>query len=85
MNPRPSTPLQNSGKAAPSADNALAESFNATLKRETLHGASCWPNAATCRREVFRWVSGQRGSLQGLASGHPDGYPSQVSKVLLTV
>ena len=30
---------------APSADNALAESFNATLKREVLQDAACWPDA----------------------------------------
>ena len=38
-------------------DNALAESFNATLKRETLHDGRAWPDPATCRREVFRWVT----------------------------
>ena len=39
-----------------SADNALAESFNATIKREVLQDAACWPDEATCRREVFRWL-----------------------------
>ncbi|WP_189087191.1 integrase core domain-containing protein, partial [Promicromonospora citrea] len=34
----------------------LAESFNATLKREVLQDAACWPDKATCRREVFRWI-----------------------------
>ena len=48
---------QSMGAVGTSADNALAESFNATLKRETLHGAPCWPDVATCRREVFRWVT----------------------------
>ena len=48
---------QSMGAVGTSADNALAESFNATLKRETLRGASGWPNAASCRREVFRWVT----------------------------
>ena len=48
---------QSMGAVGASADNALAESFNATLKRETLRGASCWPDAASCRREVFRWVT----------------------------
>ena len=45
------------GAVGSSADNALAESFNATLKRETLRGGHSWPDAATCRREVFRWVT----------------------------
>jgi len=48
---------QSMGAVGTSADNALAESFNATLKRETLRGGHSWPDAATCRREVFRWVS----------------------------
>jgi len=48
---------QSMGAAGTSADNALAESFNASLKRETLRGGHSWPDAATCRREVFRWVS----------------------------
>jgi transposase InsO family protein len=45
------------GAVGTSADNALAESFNATLKRETLHDGRAWPDPATCRREVFRWVT----------------------------
>lgn len=45
------------GAVGTSADNALAESFNATLKRETLRGGHAWPDPATCRREVFRWVT----------------------------
>ena len=48
---------QSMGAVGTSADNALAESFNATLKRETLRGTPCWPDAAACRREVFRWVT----------------------------
>lgn len=47
---------QSMGTVGTSADNALAESFNATLKREVLQDAACWPDAATCRREVFRWL-----------------------------
>jgi transposase InsO family protein len=48
---------QSMGAVGTSADNALAESFNAALKRETLRGTPCWPDVATCRREVFRWVT----------------------------
>lgn len=47
---------QSMGAVGTSADNALAESFNATLKREVLQDATCWPDQATCRREVFRWI-----------------------------
>jgi transposase InsO family protein len=48
---------QSMGGVGSSADNALAESFNATLKREALQDRSCWPDAATCRREVFHWLA----------------------------
>jgi transposase InsO family protein len=36
-----------------SADNALAEPFNATLKRETLQGRKTWPNARETRLDAF--------------------------------
>ncbi len=48
---------QSMGAVGTSADNALAESFNATLKRELLQGAPTWPDQATCRREIFRWAT----------------------------
>ena len=48
---------QSMGGVGSSADNALAESFNASLKREVLQDRSAWPEAATCRREVFRWLA----------------------------
>jgi transposase InsO family protein len=47
---------QSMGGVGSSADNALAESFNASLKREILQDRSHWPDAAACRREVFRWL-----------------------------
>lgn len=47
---------QSMGAVGSSADNALAESFNATLKREVLQDAACWADEATCRRQVFRWL-----------------------------
>jgi transposase InsO family protein len=49
--------IQSMGGVGSSADNALAESFNATLKREILQDRTCWPDAASCRREVFRWLA----------------------------
>ncbi|GAA1854739.1 hypothetical protein GCM10009751_09350 [Myceligenerans crystallogenes] len=45
------------GAVGTSADNALAESFNATLKRETLQGERRWNGARECRKAVFRWVT----------------------------
>ncbi|MFS0134562.1 integrase core domain-containing protein, partial [Corynebacterium striatum] len=35
--------------------NALAESFNATLKREVLRDRKVFDNPIICRQEVFRW------------------------------
>ena len=45
------------GAVGSSADNALAESFNATLKREVLQDAATWPDETTCRRQVFKWLT----------------------------
>lgn len=47
---------QSMGAVGTSADNALAESFNATLKREVLQDENVWPDEATCRRQVFAWI-----------------------------
>jgi transposase InsO family protein len=47
---------QSMGAVGSSADNAMAESFNATMKREVLQDAACWPDDPTCRRQVFRWL-----------------------------
>ena len=49
--------IQSMGKVGTSADNSLAESFNAALEREVLQDANAWPDEATCRRQVFRWVT----------------------------
>ena len=48
---------QSMGAVGTSADNALAESFNATLKREVLQDAACWTDDLTCRRQTFRWLT----------------------------
>jgi transposase InsO family protein len=45
------------GAVGSSADNALAESFNATLKRETLAGAPGWDSPVAARRAVFAWIT----------------------------
>lgn len=38
------------------ADNALAESFNATFKRETLQGRKHWAGEREARLDAFRWL-----------------------------
>ncbi len=48
---------QSMGAVGSSADNALAESFNATLKREVLQDNTSWPDESSCRRELFRWLT----------------------------
>lgn len=45
------------GAVGTSADNAAAEAFNATLKRETLQGAKRWPGPRAARLAVFRWIT----------------------------
>ncbi|MGW7674609.1 integrase core domain-containing protein, partial [Streptomyces sp. NPDC054775] len=45
------------GAVGTSADNATAESFNATLKRETLQGKKRWPGAREAHLAEFRWVT----------------------------
>nr|WP_155990712.1 IS3 family transposase [Paraoerskovia marina] len=49
--------LQSMGAVGSSADNALAESFNATMKRETLAGAHAYHGPEHARRTVFRWIN----------------------------
>ncbi|WP_346176855.1 integrase core domain-containing protein, partial [Streptomyces cuspidosporus] len=39
-----------------SADDALAESFNATFKRETLQGRKHWSSEREARLDAFRWL-----------------------------
>jgi transposase InsO family protein len=45
------------GAVGTSADNAACESFHASLKRETLQGASCYDGTRSCRLTVFRWLT----------------------------
>lgn len=48
---------QSMGAIGTSADNALAESFNAALKREVLQDAKTFASQLVCRRDVFRWCT----------------------------
>ncbi|WP_020124117.1 integrase core domain-containing protein, partial [Streptomyces canus] len=40
-----------------SADNALAESSNATFKRETLQGRKTWPSKRETLLDAFGWLN----------------------------
>lgn len=48
---------QSMGAIGSSTDNALAESFNAALKREVLQDAKIFASQLECRRGVFRWCT----------------------------
>ncbi|MDR1264429.1 MAG: DDE-type integrase/transposase/recombinase [Propionibacteriaceae bacterium] len=43
------------GRAGSCFDNAVSESFNATLEKELVHTRP-WPSVKTVGREVFNWV-----------------------------
>ncbi|MBC2644671.1 MULTISPECIES: IS3 family transposase [unclassified Rhodococcus (in: high G+C Gram-positive bacteria)] len=49
--------IRSRGAVGTSADNAAAESLNATLKRETLKGRKRWNSAGEARAAVFRWIT----------------------------
>ncbi|MDK8505321.1 IS3 family transposase [Corynebacterium accolens] len=69
-----------------SADNALAESFNATLEREVLRDRKVFDNPITCRQEVFRWCmrynTRRRHSWCNLVA--PDVFETKSSAILTT-
>ena len=46
---------QSMGSRGDCFDNAVAESFFATLKKELIHGRS-WPTKAELRTEVFEYI-----------------------------
>jgi putative transposase len=46
---------QSMGSRGDCYDNAVAESFIATLKKELVHGRS-WPSKAELRTEVFEYI-----------------------------
>lgn len=49
--------IQSMGVVGTSADNSLAESFNASLKREVLQDEAVFASQMVCRRDVFRWCT----------------------------
>jgi transposase InsO family protein len=53
-----------------SADNALAESFNATFKRETLQGRKSWPSEREARLDAFRWLNRYNNRRRHSRLGH---------------
>ncbi|WP_423915664.1 integrase core domain-containing protein [Candidatus Poriferisodalis sp.] len=47
---------QSVGSVGSSADNAVAEAFFSTLKRELVHRHN-YPGRATARRSIFEWLA----------------------------
>ena len=47
---------QSVGRVGPSADNAVAEAFFASLKRELVHRHR-YPDRPTARRSIFEWLA----------------------------
>ncbi|GAA3422264.1 hypothetical protein GCM10018952_72060 [Streptosporangium vulgare] len=77
---------QSMGAVGTSADNAAAEAFNATLKRETLRGAKRWSSPREARLAVFKWITryNTRRRHSTLDYLSPIGYEQQATdKVLL--
>jgi transposase InsO family protein len=75
---------QSLGGVGSSADNALAEAFNATLKRETLAGAMTYSDQASCRREIFRWAVRYNTRRRHSYLGHqaPNTYENKLTATL---
>ncbi|MFI8187193.1 IS3 family transposase [Actinacidiphila glaucinigra] len=76
---------QSMGAVGTSADNALAESFNAALKRETLRGARRFDGVRACRLAVFRWTTRYNTRRRHSANGQqsPIAYERQSATLTL--
>ncbi len=76
--------VQSMGAVGTSADNSLAESFNAALKRELLEGRATFEDQATAYRAVFRWASRYNTRRRHSAIGNisPNAYEAARSATL---
>lgn len=65
-------------------DLVSAGSFDAALKREVLQNANVRPDEATCRRQVFRWVTRYNTRRRHSWCGHrsPNTYESLYTATL---
>ena len=70
-----------------SADNALAESFNATLKRETLQGRRTFTDEREARLTAFRWLHRYNTVRRHSRLGHrsPNTYENSISTTPATL
>jgi transposase InsO family protein len=76
---------QSMGAVGSSADNALSESWFATLKRELLHDRRWW-HPRQARRDVLRWISyyNQRRRHSALGMLSPIDYEHRATTLALT-
>ena len=77
---------QSMGKVGSSADNALAESFNAALKRELLEGRAAFADQASAYRAVFKWANRYNTRRRHSAIGNiaPNVYEQRAAAKLLS-
>jgi transposase InsO family protein len=68
------------GRVGSSYDNALAEAFFATLKRELDVDRRRWPTTVDARRDVFRWIAFYNHRRRHSALSHlsPTAYEQQL-------
>ncbi|GAA2467237.1 IS3 family transposase [Streptomyces mauvecolor] len=78
--------IRSRGAVGTSADNAAAESLNATMKRETLQGRKQWNGAREARLAVFRWATryNTRRRHSGLGQISPNTYEQRSTTVMAT-
>ncbi|MFE6946695.1 IS3 family transposase [Streptomyces chartreusis] len=76
---------QSMGAVGTSADNALAESFNAALKRETLRGGRYFDGTRACRLAVFRWTTRYNTRRRHSANGQQAPIPYEQQSATLTL
>ncbi|MFE2051542.1 integrase core domain-containing protein [Streptomyces sp. NPDC059459] len=69
---------ENMGAVGSSADNALADSFNATFRRETLQGRKSWSGEREARLDAFRWLHRHNTRRRHSSLGHRSGADAQV-------
>ncbi|MFC8801811.1 IS3 family transposase, partial [Promicromonospora sp. NPDC057138] len=79
--------IQSMGAIGSSADNALAESFNATFKRETLQDRKAWSSEREARLDTFRWLNRYNTRRRHSRLGHrsPIAYETAVTATSTTL
>ncbi|MEW1914401.1 IS3 family transposase [Kitasatospora sp. NPDC085895] len=79
--------IQSMGAIGSSTDNAAAESWNATMKRETLQGRKSWSNEREARLELFRWLHRYNTVRRHTRLGHrsPNAYEHALDRASTTL